>query len=250
MYSEKYLKKLKESLEDSHRSNLILLGLVSVSLATIGLSTNSVSTIIGAMLLSPIGSIIVKSNLYSFLKNAGLRLEKKYGNWIFPLLTVIIFGLIVSFFLGKILQNIHNPFTDEKLTSNWPTDEMLSRADPLNAIYMILIALLCGIALPIAVYMKSSVGLVGIGIATALMPPIANIGLALSIDNGKDFSLDNLISKYTDESNYKIRAILTGALIFIINLLLLWLPSKLLLKEIAKKNNVFKQFEGFFNRFM
>lgn len=250
MYSEKYLKKLKETLEDSHRSNPILLGLVSVLLATIGLSTNSVSTIIGSMLLSPIGSIIVKSNLYSFLNSVGLRLEKKYSNWIFPLLTVIIFGIIVSFILGKILQNIHNPFTDEKLTRNWPTDEMLSRADPINAIYMILIALLCGIALPIAVYMKSSVVLVGIGIATALMPPIANVGLALSIDNDEDYTLKKLISKYTDNRNYKIRAIITGALIFIINLLLLWLPSKFLLKEIAKKNNIFKKFEGFFNRFM
>lgn len=52
MYYEKYLKRLKDSLEESHRSNPILLGIVSASLATIGLSTNSVTTIIGSMLLS------------------------------------------------------------------------------------------------------------------------------------------------------------------------------------------------------
>lgn len=247
MYYEKYLKRLKDSLEESHRSNPILLGIVSASLATIGLSTNSVTTIIGSMLLSPIGSLISKSNLYNFLKGTGMRLEKKYKNWVLPLMIVILFCIIISFILGKIFQNIKNPFSDEKLSKDWPNEEMLSRADPINAVYMIFIALLCGIALPIAIYMKSGVQLVAIGIATALMPPLANIGLALSINDGSKISFSNIFSQYTSNSNYKTRAVVTGTLIFIINMLLLWLPSKLLLKEIAKKNNIFKRFEGFFN---
>lgn len=160
---------------------------------------------------------------------------------------VILFCIIISFILGKIFQNIKNPFSDEKLSKDWPNEEMLSRADPINAVYMIFIALLCGIALPIAIYMKSGVQLVAIGIATALMPPLANIGLALSINDGSKVSFNNVFAKYTDNSNYKTRAVVTGTLIFIINMLLLWLPSKLLLKEIAKKNNIFKRFEGFFN---
>jgi hypothetical protein len=95
--------------------------------------------------------------------------------------------------------------------------------------------------------MKSGVQLVAIGIATALMPPLANIGLALSINDGTKVSFNHVFAQYTDNSNYKTRAVVTGTLIFIINMLLLWLPSKLLLKEIAKKNNFFKRFEGFFN---
>ena len=59
--------------------------------------------------------------------------------------------------------------------------EMLDRANPINSIYSI--ALLCGIALPISIIMNSGVRFVAIGIATALIPPLANIGLALSLDN-------------------------------------------------------------------
>ena len=112
---------------------------------------------------------------------------------------------------------------------------MKERANPINAIYMIVIALVCGIALPLSIIFNNNIRVVAIGIATALIPPLANIGLALGT-----FGLEG-------HREYSTNAIITGAGIFLINLILLWLPSRYLLEVFSRKNNVFKRLENYFN---
>ena len=92
---------------------------------------------------------------------------------------------------------------------------MLERANPINSIYMIFIALLCGIALPISIIMDSGVRFVAIGIATALIPPLANIGLALSLDDRFTYNILVLIW-LIKQMTYKQRAILLGLQYFLI----------------------------------
>jgi len=58
---------LKNELVHSHHSNSFIMGVISACLATIGLVTNSQTTLLGSMLLSPIGSLITKNIIYSFL---------------------------------------------------------------------------------------------------------------------------------------------------------------------------------------
>ena len=235
MYNKVLLDKLKESLVESHHNNAFLMGIISASLASIGLATNSQTTIIGSMLLSPIGSLITKNIIYTFLTKHNYKLDIKYKKWFFQVVMVLLFTLVISYLMGRLLQKLKNPFTNEEVTKEWPTSEMLDRAKPINAFYMILIALLCGIALPIALINNSSIKLVAIGIATALIPPIANTGIALSLQNNNE-----------ENNEYKKNAIITGISIFLINSVLLWVPSKFMLNEITKKHNVFKFIENVF----
>ena len=236
----KILKALENQLGESHRSSPVLMSFVAGGLASIGLATNSATTILGSMLLSPIGSLLNKSNIYWLLKKHRVTLDKKYSHWIVPLIMVMIITIGVSFILGTIFSNLKNPFNGKPLTENWPTQEMKDRAEPINAIYMIFIALLCGIALPISIIMESGVRFVAIGIATALIPPLANVGLAFS------FKEDNMF-----DNNYKMtyrqKAIIVGISIFLINTILLYFPSKYLLNVFVQEDNIFKRIEKFFN---
>jgi uncharacterized membrane protein len=237
--SSRLLQSLEKELKDSHRSSPILMSFVAGGLASIGLATNSATTILGSMLLSPIGALINKSNIYWILNQNKVKLNKKYSHWIFPLFMVILITISISFLLGKIFMKLKNPFNGEKLSNNWPTKEMRERAEPINVIYMMFIALLCGIALPITIIMGSGVKFVAIGIATALIPPLANIGLAFALndENNQDDAI----------SSYRTKAIIVGTSIFLINLILLYFPSKYLLNIFIQENNIFKKVEKFFN---
>ena len=62
-------KTLLDILVENNRSNPILFSVLSAILASIGLGTNSYSTIIGSMLLSPIGSLIIITNIYNILNS-------------------------------------------------------------------------------------------------------------------------------------------------------------------------------------
>ena len=210
------------------------MGLISSGLASIGLATNSQTTILGSMLLSPIGDLINKNIIYNFLIENNYKIDIKYKKWFLQIVMVLLLTLLISYLFGIILQKLNNPFTNEKITKDWPTNEMLERAKPINAIYMIFIALLCGIALPIALMNKSGIKLVAIGIATALIPPIANIGLSLSLKN------------HNNNDKFKKNSLITGTSIFLINCILLWIPSKFMLREISKKHNIFKFIENIF----
>ena len=219
------------SLKDSHKSSPVLFSIISSFLASIGLATNSQTTILGAMLLSPIGSLINKNTVASTLRSRGYDISKSYSHWIKPLLIVIGITLLMSYIFGTVFSKFVDPFSGKRVADTWPTEEMKSRADPINAFYMIFIALVCGVALPMAILTNSSVKFVAIGIATALIPPLANIGISLSLK----------------DKEYRSQSIKTGALIFVINVCLLWLPSKYLLQVFTKNRNIFKQVEQLAN---
>ena len=227
---------LLKILVDNYRSNPILFSFLSAILASIGLATDSYSTIIGSMLLSPIGNLITVKNVSDLLREANVPLKSKYQNWMISIVVVV--GIIVSvgYVVGKIFQVIRNPFTNKRIDEDWPTNEMKSRADPMNVIYLVFIALTCAIALPLSTLMNSSVRLVAIGIATALVPPLANIGLSLSMRY-----------KTPKQQEYVNSAVKTGSLIFLVNFLILWLPSKYLLRIFIQKDNYFKTIENFLN---
>tara|TARA_X000000950_G_C13906820_1_gene657233 strand:+ start:2493 stop:3302 length:810 start_codon:yes stop_codon:yes gene_type:complete len=223
--------KLWASLMDSHKSSPVLYSFIASVLASIGLATNSQTTILGSMLLSPIGSLINKNNVASLLTKRGYNVNKSYSHWIRPLIVVILIAIGVSYLFGLIFSKLVDPFTGEKVSKNWPTEEMKSRADPINAFYMIFIALVCGVALPMTILSNSSVKFVAIGIASALIPPLANIGISLS----------------QNDSDYRSKSIKTGISIFLINVLLLWLPSKYLFNSFVQNKNNFKIIEQIAN---
>ena len=98
--------KLWASLMDSHRSSPVLYSFIASVLASIGLATNSQTTILGSMLLSPIGSLINKNSIASLLKNRGYEVTKSYSHWFRPLLVVIFIAITVSYLFGVIFSKL------------------------------------------------------------------------------------------------------------------------------------------------
>jgi uncharacterized membrane protein len=228
-------------LKESYSGSPFLSSVIAGSLAALGLATDSTSTVLGSMLISPIGTFIIQANLQSFLKQYNYRIKDlQYSPWYIPLLLVMISTISLSYLIGKLFIHLNNPFTGEPLNKNWPTHEMMARADPMSALYTIPVALLCGIILPLIVVNSNSVGFVAIGIATSLIPPLANIGLSLNFKY-------NPVVHEPELKYYKRNAVLTGFSIFLINIILLLIPSRILKTSLLTKTNIFDKIEDLFN---
>lgn len=230
-----------KTLMESYSDTPFMSALIAGSLATIGLAINSTSTVVASALISPIGTFIIQANLLHFLKKYNYDFKGLQNSpWYIPLLLVIITTLVVSYLIGKAIIFFDNPFTGEPLNKDWPTHEMNLCADPINGIFFIPIALLCGIILPLLIVNNNISGFVGIGIACSMLPPIANIGLSLN------FKYNSIVHP-PELKDYKKRAVFTGVAIFLVNLILLLLPSRLLMDSILSKDNIFEKIESIFN---
>ncbi len=134
----------------------------SVLLACIGLDTNSVAVIIGAMLISPLMSPILGVGYSVSVHNRELFLRsiKNLGYvTFFSLLTAVLYFIITP--LGE------------------PTTEILSRTKP--TLLDIGVAFFGGVAGIISgSRIKQTIALPGVAIATALMPPICVAGFGLA----------------------------------------------------------------------
>jgi len=146
-----------------------LLVLLSGSIATLGLLTNSAAVIIGAMLLAPLMSPIIGIGLASVLADQQLLRKSMRGLIGGALLAVALAALIT-------LVNRAMPFIS---MSELPAEIMnRTRPTPLD----LGIALAGGIAAAYALTRPSlSATLPGVAIATALMPPLCTIGVGLAM---------------------------------------------------------------------
>ncbi|MEM6584363.1 MAG: TIGR00341 family protein [Pseudomonadota bacterium] len=142
---------------------------MSAGIAVIGLLQSSTAVVIGAMLLSPLmGPIIglgfaIAISDYHWLKQAGLSLF--WGS----LLAVLLCSVIV--FLSPITTI---------------TPEIAARTQP--NLFDLLVALFSGLAGAYAMIRGRAGAIVGVAIATALMPPLAVVGFGLATVNWTVFS--------------------------------------------------------------
>ena len=164
----------------------------------------------------------------------------KYSPWYIPVLLIAITTVLISYGIGYLFVKLNNPFTKEPLNKDWPTHEMVINADPMTALYSVPIALLCGIILPLIVINNNSTGFVAISIACSLIPPLANMGLALN------FKYNPVIHK-PELKHFRRNAVLTSVAIFLVNLILLLVPSRLLKNSLFSKNHIFEKIENVFN---
>jgi len=153
------------SAEKSASSNLdyIVMIVLSAALATLGLLTNSVAVIIGAMLVAPLMSPI--SSFSTGMATGILHLTRRASLTLF---TGVTLALLISIVMGVVLP------------IDTPTDEMLARGSPnlLDAA----IALVSGWVAAYATARKGiPAALAGVAIAAALMPPISTIGLGIAL---------------------------------------------------------------------
>ena len=153
------------SAEKSASNNLdyIVMIVLSAALATLGLLTNSVAVIIGAMLVAPLMSPI--SSFSTGMATGILHLTRRASLTLF---TGVTLALLISIVMGVVLP------------IDAPTDEMLARGSPnlLDAA----IALVSGWVAAYATARKGiPAALAGVAIAAALMPPISTIGLGIAL---------------------------------------------------------------------
>ena len=135
---------------------------LSCTVATYGLLSNSTAVIIGAMLIAPLigpilgGAIALTSNNNDLLKTS-IKAE--------------VLGAVTAVLLAVILTLI--------LPGSHITAEVLSRTKP--TIVDLVIALASGVAGTYAMCVKpQSATLPGVAIATALMPPLCVVGIGLA----------------------------------------------------------------------
>lgn len=150
-----------------------LLVVLSSSIATLGLVTNSAAVIIGAMLLAPLMSPLIGIGLASI--NGDTKLLRSSLD---ALLRGALFAVGLSFILT--LFNRFLPFVSlQELPA-----EIIARTRP--SPIDLLIALAGGIAAAYALTNPNlSATLPGVAIATALMPPLCTVGIGLALMDWK-----------------------------------------------------------------
>lgn len=141
---------------------------LSCTVATYGLLSNSTAVIIGAMLIAPlIGPIL--GGAMAVTSNNNELLEKSIKAEILGAITAVLLAVILTL----ILPGAHL------------TEEIFSRTKP--TILDLIIALASGAAGTYAMCVKpQSATLPGVAIATALMPPLCVVGIGLA---KQDFSI-------------------------------------------------------------
>lgn len=143
--------------------NYFILIVLSCFIAALGLLLNSPAVVIGAMLIAPLMSPILAFSLGLVLGSLGLI--RRAGE---AILKGIALAIVISAFIGLL-----NPL--KAITS-----EMHARARP--TLLDLAVALVSGMAGAYAVARKDVSGaLPGVAIAASLMPPLATVGLSLSL---------------------------------------------------------------------
>ncbi|MEA5077150.1 MAG: DUF389 domain-containing protein [Anaerolineaceae bacterium] len=146
-----------------------LLVILSCSIATLGLITDSPAVIIGAMLLAPLMSPIIGIGLSSITGD-----DHMLRSSVLTLLIGAGIAIVLSFFMT--LVNHFLPFVALQELPG----EVLARMRPTPI--DLLIALAGGLAASYALTRPNlSTALPGVAIATALMPPLCTIGIGIAM---------------------------------------------------------------------
>jgi len=241
---EKYRILKRNIIEDSDFTKETLFILVcAMVIASIGLNTNSVAVIIGAMLISP---------LMSPIQSLGLGLST--GNLRRIYLSLFRLGIFV------LISVISSTFYFLVSPINDVTPQILSRTSP--TLWDVLIAIFGGIAGVIGKAEEDGGNVVpGVAIATALMPPLCVVGFGIAHGNPKIFlgagylfiinvffimmaTLVGLKIYYGDIFDGKRRMPLRQQVIFYVGSLLVVLPSiytaTILVQDTARDNSLKK----------
>jgi uncharacterized hydrophobic protein (TIGR00271 family) len=150
--------------------DFFLLVVLSCSIATLGLITDSPAVIIGAMVVAPLMSPIIGIGLASITGNTKLIRNALSGLLRGALLAVVLAALMT------LLNNQLPFFSIQELPK-----EVMARIRPTPI--DLVIALAGGVAAAYAMTQPNiSAALPGVAIATALMPPLCTIGIGIALE--------------------------------------------------------------------
>lgn len=138
----------------------------SIFVASIGLNVSSTAVVIGAMLISPLMGPIVGVGLAVAINDIDTLKRSLVNLSIMVVLSVL--TAFLYFFVSPIKQE---------------TPELVARTYP--TILDVLVAIFGGLALIVAKTKKGTIAsvIMGVAIATALMPPLCTVGYGLAIGN-------------------------------------------------------------------
>jgi uncharacterized hydrophobic protein (TIGR00271 family) len=170
-WKEKYVSQINHGevvahVKDEGRltSSYSFMATMSCAIATLGLLLSSPAVVIGAMLISPLMSPIM---------SLGFSLRLLDANQMKKALEAIITGVLLALAMSIIIVLL-SPITE-------PTPEIMARTQP--NLFDLLVAIFSGLAGGYAVIKRKGETIVGVAIATALMPPLAVIGFGIATKN-------------------------------------------------------------------
>ena len=134
---------------------------LSCSVATYGLLSNSTAVIIGAMLIAPLMNPIL---------GGGLALITGNNHLLKITIKAELIGAFIAIILSALLTLL--------LPVSHLTPEILARTEP--TLIDLIIALASGAAGTFAICYRSGAAIPGVAIATALMPPLCVVGISLA----------------------------------------------------------------------
>jgi uncharacterized hydrophobic protein (TIGR00271 family) len=150
--------------------DFFLLVVLSCSIATLGLITDSPAVIIGAMLVAPLMSPLIGIGVASITGNTTLLRSAT---------SALLRGAILAIALATLMTWINNQlpfFSIQELPK-----EVLARTRPTPI--DLVIALAGGVAAAYAMTQPNiSAALPGVAIATALMPPLCTVGIGIALN--------------------------------------------------------------------
>jgi uncharacterized hydrophobic protein (TIGR00271 family) len=140
----------------------VFMAVMSCAIATLGLLLSSPAVIIGAMLISPLmGPIMLMGFSLCILDLLAMRRA------MFSMACGVVAAITISFLIVKL-----SPLTEI-------TPEIIARTRP--NFFDLLVAIFSGLAGGYAVIQRKGETIVGVAIATALMPPLAVTGYGLAV---------------------------------------------------------------------
>lgn len=143
----------------------VFMTVMSCGIATLGLLQGSAAVIIGAMLISPLMGPIV---------SMGMSLATFDFRALRSALKAIAIGVAVSLLTATVIV-LASPLRE-------PTAEILARTEP--TLFDLLVAVFSGLAGAYATITRKGETIVGVAIATALMPPLAVVGFGVAVGSG------------------------------------------------------------------
>jgi len=143
-----------------------LLTIASI-VAGLGLATDSATTVISSMLLSPIMGPVIGMSYGLIIWDIPL-IKRSARNELLSILACIIFGMIIG------VTTFWTTMAEE-----WPTPEMKSRATRVTFLTGFPIAFFSGLGVALSVLDDSTSSLVGVAISASLLPPAVNCGILM-----------------------------------------------------------------------
>ncbi len=161
--ASEFYKKVNDDLEFDKKDAAILV--CAILIACIGLNMNSIPTVIGAMLISPLMTPIlaigISGSVYS------IPLFKKALKMLMIEVGVSLLISVLYFRLSPI---------------SYASEQIIARTSP--TVWDVLIAFIGGLAGVIGAQKKDGGNIIpGVAIATALMPPLCTVGYAIAVGN-------------------------------------------------------------------